>query len=205
MTDARIDASVDSAATPTLNAPPPQSWINGCECVPNVNQTNNARRGGCWDAAIGGIVDTGVQCTRRNYYFVHSPISSNFNTYTIFNLNETTTTTKGVQPAATVRGSTSLSAFVSPEECAPQIERWGEVRAMTAEEAAANLSGEELETYNGYYAEVREGVLKMQELAKIMMADVDKAKGQTPKTKGQRKRDKWAKVQAREAARAAAL
>ncbi|KAL9189262.1 hypothetical protein ACHAXT_011752 [Thalassiosira profunda] len=75
---------------------------------------------------------------------------------------------------------------------------------MTKEEAAANLAGEELETYNNYYTEVREGVLKMQELAQLMMADVDKTKGMEPKTKGQRKRDKWAKVQARAAANAAA-
>jgi len=75
---------------------------------------------------------------------------------------------------------------------------------MTKEEAASNLSGEELETYNNYYTEVRDGVLKMQELAQIMMADVDKGKGVEPKTKNQRKRDKWAKVQARAAANAAA-
>ena len=60
---------------------------------------------------------------------------------------------------------------------------------MTKEEAAANLSGEELETYNNYYAEVRDGVLKMQELAQLMIKDVEKADGIEPKTKGQRKRD----------------
>ena len=74
---------------------------------------------------------------------------------------------------------------------------------MTKEEASANLSGEELETYNNYYTEVRDGVLQMQELAQLMMKDVLKADGIQPKTKGQRKRDKWAKVQAREAARVA--
>ena len=100
--------------------------------------------------------------------------------------------------------STTLFEFLSPEERAPKIERWREIRQMSAEEAAANLSGEELETYNNYYKEVREGVLKMQELAQLMMKDVDKTKGMEPKTKGQRKRDKWAKVQAREAAKAAA-
>ena len=75
---------------------------------------------------------------------------------------------------------------------------------MSADEASANLSGEELEAYNRYYEEMREGVLKMQEFAQFMMKDVDKASGIKPKTKGQRKRDKWAKVQAREAAKAAA-
>jgi len=76
---------------------------------------------------------------------------------------------------------------------------------MTADEAAANLAGEELETYNAYYTEVRDGVLKMQELAAVMMKDVDKASGIAPKTKGQRKRDMWAKKVARKAANEAAL
>lgn len=75
---------------------------------------------------------------------------------------------------------------------------------MTKEEAAANLSGEELETYSNYYTEVREGVLKMQELAQIMMQDVNKSEGIAPKTKGQRKRDMWAKKQHRAACNAAA-
>mmetsp|Transcript_24143 Transcript_24143/g.36690 ORF Transcript_24143/g.36690 Transcript_24143/m.36690 type:complete len:131 (+) Transcript_24143:93-485(+) len=112
----------------------------------------------------------------------------------------------GVPPTLTTssRTSTALNEFLTPEERADKISRWGEIRSMTKEEAASNLSGEELETYNNYYTEVRDGVLKMQELAQIMMADVDKGKGVEPKTKNQRKRDKWAKVQARAAANAAA-
>lgn len=110
----------------------------------------------------------------------------------------------GVPPVTTSRPATALNEFLSPEDRASKIERWGEIRAMTKDEAAAQLSGEEKETYDNYYTEVREGVLKMQELAQVMMADVDKAKGIAPKTKNQRKRDKWAKVQARAAANAAA-
>ena len=75
---------------------------------------------------------------------------------------------------------------------------------MTKEQAASALSPEELETYNNYFAEVREGVLKMQELAKLVMQDIDKTKEIAPKSKSQRKRDKWARVQARAAANAAA-
>jgi len=75
---------------------------------------------------------------------------------------------------------------------------------MTKEEAASNLDGEELETYNNYYTEVRDGVLKMQELAQLMMQDVDKGKGMAPKTKGQRKRDAWERKQVRAAANLAA-
>ena len=112
---------------------------------------------------------------------------------------------EGVPPTVTSsRRSTALNEFLTPEERADKIQRWGEIRTMTKEEAAADLSGEELETYNNYYTEVREGVLKMQELAQIMMKDVDKAQGKEPKTKGQRKRDAWARKQKRAAANAAA-
>jgi len=75
---------------------------------------------------------------------------------------------------------------------------------MTKEEATANLTAEDLETYTNYYSEVRDGVLKMEELAKEMMKDVNKAEGAQPKTKGQRKRDLWAKKQHRAACNEAA-
>lgn len=114
-------------------------------------------------------------------------------------------TNTGIPPVTiTSRTSTVLSAFLSPEERADKIKQWGEIRSMTKEEAAANLSEEDLERYTNYYTEVREGVLKMQELAKIMNDDVDKGMGVKPKTKGQRKRDKWAQTQAIAAADAAA-
>lgn len=82
------------------------------------------------------------------------------------------------------------------------MEKFNGIRAMTADEAKANLSGEDLETYERYFSEMRESVLKMKELATLMMKDVEPPRIQ-PKTKGQRKRDMFAKVQAREAARAA--
>ena len=112
----------------------------------------------------------------------------------------------GVPPLATTtsRCSTALNAILTPEERADKIQRWGEIRSMTKEEAASNLAGEELETYNNYYTEVRDGVLKMQELAQLMMQDVDKGKGMAPKTKGQRKRDAWERKQVRAAANLAA-
>lgn len=106
-----------------------------------------------------------------------------------------------IAPVTQTRVSTTLRDAMSPEERAPMIARWGEIRAMSQEEADAQLSGEELEAYNRYYKELREGVLKMEELAALMMKDVDPPRIQ-PKTKGQRKRDKWARVQAREAAKA---
>merc|ERR1711862_492368 len=79
------------------------------------------------------------------------------------------------------RRPTSLNAFPTPEERADKIKRWGEIRAMTKEEAEANLSPEDLETYTNYYKEVREGVLEMQELAKLMMEDVEKARVLNPR------------------------
>eukprot|EP00804_Cyclotella_cryptica_P010421 CCRYP_018144-RA/>CCRYP_018144-RA protein AED:0.27 eAED:0.27 QI:184/1/1/1/1/1/2/1218/129 len=112
----------------------------------------------------------------------------------------------GVPPTIQTRSlttSTTLHESLSVEERASKIARWGEIRAMTQEEANAQLSVEELEAYNRYYAEMREGVLKMQELATIMMKNVEPPRIM-PKTKGQRKRDKWARVQAREAANASA-
>jgi len=111
----------------------------------------------------------------------------------------------GVPPIATIsRRSTALYETLSTEERADKIARWGEIRAMTKDEASANLSGEELEMYNRYYEEMREGVMKMQEFAQFVMKDVDKEKRIKPKSKGQRKRDRWAIVQKREAAKATA-
>ncbi|KAL3815716.1 hypothetical protein ACHAXA_004918 [Cyclostephanos tholiformis] len=107
-------------------------------------------------------------------------------------------------PRRTTATTTSLNEFLSAEERADKISRWSEIRSMTREEASSSLSPEDLETYNNYYAEVRDGVLKMQELASLIMQSVDKAKGIAPKTKGQRKRDKFARVQARAAGKAAA-
>jgi len=115
----------------------------------------------------------------------------------------------GVPPTISTRAisqqqsSTTLFAFLTPEERSTQIARWSEIRSMTAEEASSSLSGDELEAYNRYYAEMREGVLKMQELATIMMKGVEPPRIK-PKSKGQRKRDAWARVQARAAANAQA-
>ena len=136
-------------------------------------------------------------------------LSGRFNLFSVSTLILTTSSLnyckKQIAPTPIItRSSTSLNAFLTPEERADKISRWGEIRAMTNEEAAANLEGEELETYNNYYTEVRDGVLKMQELAQVMIKDVEKTDGIAPKTKGQRKRDKWAVSQARAAANAAA-
>lgn len=155
----------------------------------------------CWQMAICAIEQAFCLCISS---FPPNHLTSHVQKYLFFHQKNNT----GVPPTATTtsraRRSTALHEFLTPEERAGQIQRWGEIRAMTKDEAAASLNAEDLELYNNYYAEVREGVLKMQELAKLMMEDVDKAKGVEPKTKGQRRRDMWAKKQARAAANAAA-
>ena len=54
--------------------------------------------------------------------------------------------------------STPIKAFLTPEDCANQIQQWGKIRTMTKEEASANLEGEELKACNRYYTEVHNGV-----------------------------------------------
>lgn len=82
--------------------------------------------------------------------------------------------------------------------------RWSEIRLLSDEEAEAQLSGDELESYKSYHADVKEGIEKLEKVAEMMLKSLEpprvKAKG-----KKQRKRDKWAKVSAIAAARAAQM
>lgn len=81
--------------------------------------------------------------------------------------------------------------------------RWKEIRLLSDEEAEAQLSGEELESFKSYHAAVKEDIVKMTSIAEMMLKSLEppqvKAKG-----KKQRKRDAWAKKQKIAAARAAA-
>ena len=81
-------------------------------------------------------------------------------------------------------------------------ERWREIRLFSDEEAEAQLEGEELENWQNYHQAVKDDIEKMKQIAEMMMKSVEPPRIQ-PKGKKQRKRDKWAKIQAREAARAA--
>ena len=102
----------------------------------------------------------------------------------------------------------STQLFGMPEELTGDLAenaklaaRWKEIRLLSDEEAEAQLEGEELETFKEYHQAVKDDIEKMKQIAEMMMKSVEpprvKAKG-----KKQRKRDKWAKKQAIEAARA---
>merc|ERR1719203_1052011 len=114
----------------------------------------------------------------------------------------------GVHPTfkSTSRSITSLNEAVEVELTAEQIEmkakceRWGAIKVLSEEDARAQLEGEELQSYLDYHQHIAEDIERMKAIAEMMVKDMDKKKEIKPKTKGQRKRDKWAKVQARMAA-----
>jgi hypothetical protein len=82
--------------------------------------------------------------------------------------------------------------------------KWNEVRTMDRETAQKELDGEWLEAYNRFFEKYDDDMTRMMEIAgklekMITPPQVEK------KTKGQKKRDSYAKVVEREAARAAQL
>jgi hypothetical protein len=87
-------------------------------------------------------------------------------------------------------------------ESATAAARWREIRLLSDEDAEAQLEGEELETWKEYHQNVKDDIEKMKQVADMMMKSVEPPRIQ-PKGKKQRKRDRWAKVVARDAARAA--
>jgi len=100
------------------------------------------------------------------------------------------------------RSSTSLNEVAESElsgeelELKKQCERWSAIKVLPEEEARAQLEGEELQTYLDYHAHIVEDIERMKLIADMIEKDMDKGVGVKPKTKGQRKRDKWARVQA---------
>lgn len=109
----------------------------------------------------------------------------------------------GVQnrPTAAFKSAVSTPLYGIPEGASSAIldrqskaERWTEIRVLSQEEADAQLSGEELEAYNRYHAEIREGVAKLEDIAKLMLKSLEPPTVK-PKGKKQRKRDKWARKQ----------
>lgn len=113
----------------------------------------------------------------------------------------------GVAPLTRTR--TALSAMIPKEQMDPkQLEleeiraKWSEVRHLSKEEAA-DLEPEWQEAHTRFYEKYDADMEKMTEIATKIKKLIEPPKVER-KTKGQRKRDAWAKVQAREAARAAA-
>lgn len=81
--------------------------------------------------------------------------------------------------------------------------RWNSVRLLSAEEAAA-LEDEELKAaHTRYFERYHQDMTKMEEIAAKLVVMLEPPKI-ARKSNSQRKRDKWALVQARTAARAAA-
>lgn len=116
----------------------------------------------------------------------------------------------GVTRMPTATTSTSLNGIVDEPTAATlenqaKADRWNEIRFLSDEEAEAQLSGDELESYTGYHAEVKEGLEKLKGVSQMMLKSLEPPRVQ-PKGKKQRKRDKWAitkkiaEVRAREAA-----
>merc|ERR1712071_27153 len=144
-------------------------------------------------------------------------ISSVFSTmrvstlFFLFNMVTAASAFGVVKPITTSKSITSLYALPKPEDCTPEMlkdidymNRWGEIKVLPRAEAEATLKGAELEAYNNYHQHISDDLERMTEVAKMIVSSLEKKKEMKPKTKGQRKRDKWAKVQAREAAKAAA-
>jgi hypothetical protein len=109
----------------------------------------------------------------------------------------------------TNRSPTALLAWIPEEEMtASQLEvkriadKWSEVRLMSAEDAAS-LDAEWKEAYDRFHEKYNKDMEYMQEIAGKVQKLIEPPKVEK-KSEGQRKRDKWAIVQAREAARAAA-
>lgn len=108
------------------------------------------------------------------------------------------------------RFGTALQGQIPIEDMSPeQLEvntiknKWREAKMMTKEEAEANLEPEYLEAYNRYYEDWDKDIEKMTEIAEFLQGVL--IPPQVPKkSKKQKKRDAFAKKQAREAARAAA-
>jgi hypothetical protein len=79
-------------------------------------------------------------------------------------------------------------------------EKWSKVRMMSREEAD-KLEPEWLEAYNRYFTKYEEDMTKMTDIATKIQKMIEPPKLQ-PKTDGQRRRDKYANILAREEARA---
>ena len=82
-------------------------------------------------------------------------------------------------------------------------DKWKAAKLMSREDAEANLEPEYLEAYNRYYEDWNKDIELMTEICTYLDKQLNPPKV-PKKSKNQVKRDKWAKVQARAAARAGA-
>lgn len=114
-----------------------------------------------------------------------------------------------VTPNMASRSSTALAAFIPESEMtADQREimnisrKWAEVRLMDKEQAA-DLEPEWKEAHDRYFEKYHKDMESMQDIAGKLEKMIEPPQVQK-KSKGQKKRDAYAKVVARETARAAA-
>jgi hypothetical protein len=115
----------------------------------------------------------------------------------------------GVASRCTRTTTTALSMIAIPESemSANQLEikkiqdKWGQVRLMDKSQIAS-IEPEWKEAYNRFFEKYDSDMQKMTDIATKLEKMIEPPKVEK-KTKGQRKRDAWAKVQARAAARAA--
>ena len=114
------------------------------------------------------------------------------------------------RPAVSTKSATQVFGMVEESEKTQQTldneakaNRWNEIRLLSDEEAEKQLSGEELETFKSYHADMKEDLSKMQDIAKMMLKSLEPPKVKA-KGKKQRKRDAWAKKKAIAEVRAAA-
>lgn len=116
----------------------------------------------------------------------------------------------GVAPARSARFNTALRPAIPEADQAPEnkevvaiSEKWNKVRFLSREEAEETLEPEWLEAYNRFYKNYDDDMVQMTDLAERVAKIIEPPKVRK-KTEGQKKRDAWAKKQAREAARAKA-
>lgn len=117
----------------------------------------------------------------------------------------------GIATPRTQKNFSPLQALISADEASAEnvkeisfVARWNEIKVIKPDdtEALSALSEEEKEAYDAYNQHIKDDIEKISSLAELFINDMAKKKEIQPKTKGQRKRDKWAKVQALEAIRA---
>jgi hypothetical protein len=114
----------------------------------------------------------------------------------------------GVAPVASHRGATALAVNIAEADMSADqreivniMAKWKEVRHLTREEAA-NLEDEEWKAAHTRFMEKYDkDMVNMQDIASKLVTMLEPPKVEK-KSKSQRKRDKWAIVQAREKARA---
>eukprot|EP00980_Cylindrotheca_fusiformis_P017851 scaffold5653_cov147-Cylindrotheca_fusiformis.AAC.13 len=110
-------------------------------------------------------------------------------------------------PVAINRAATQLNAELPDEMLSDEQKeireiqkKWREVRLLDREVAQNTLDGEWLEAYNRFYEKYDDDMTRMTEIAEKVQKMIEPPKVEK-KTKGQKRRDAYAKKVAREAAR----